>query len=66
MVRRVERDIIRIFPIFKKQCDIFKKSGLVVFNGKVVMSIAFADNIGSDFTLGQQGIAGNLFALDID
>ena len=43
-----------------------KKTGLVVFDGEVVMSFALANQIVSDFALGQQGIGGNLFALDID
>jgi hypothetical protein len=43
-----------------------KKTGLVVFDGEVVMRFALAHDIVSDFALGQQGIGGNLFALDID
>ena len=43
-----------------------KKTGLVVFDGEVVMSLTLADQIVSDFALGQQRIGGNFFALDID
>ena len=43
-----------------------KKTGLVVFDGKVVMSFTLADQIVGDLALGQQGIGGDLFALDID
>ena len=43
-----------------------KKTGLVVFDGEVVMSFALANQIVSDFALGQQGIGGNVFALNID
>ena len=43
-----------------------KKPGLVVFDGEVVMSVAFADQVVGDLALGQQGIGGNIFALDID
>jgi hypothetical protein len=43
-----------------------KKTGLVVFDGEVVMSFTLADQIVGDLALGQQGIGGNLFALDID
>ena len=43
-----------------------KKTGLVVFDGEVVMSFALANDIVSDFALGQKGIGGNLFALNID
>jgi hypothetical protein len=43
-----------------------KKTGLVVFDGEVVMSLTLADQIVSDLALGQQSIGGNLFALNID
>jgi hypothetical protein len=43
-----------------------KKTGLVVFDGEVVMSFTLADQIVSDLALGQQSIGGNLFALNID
>ena len=43
-----------------------KKTGLVVFDGEVVMRFALANHIVSDLALGQKGIGGNLFAFDID
>ncbi|MDZ7581922.1 MAG: hypothetical protein U5R30_15390 [Deltaproteobacteria bacterium] len=43
-----------------------KKSGLVVFNGEVVMRLTFSDQIVGDFSLSQQGIGSHIFALDID
>ena len=43
-----------------------KKTGLVVFDGEVVMSFTLPDQIVGDLALGQQSIGGNLFALDID
>jgi hypothetical protein len=43
-----------------------KKTGLVVFDGEVVMSFTLADQIVGDLALGQQGIGGNIFALNID
>jgi hypothetical protein len=43
-----------------------KKSGLVVFDGEVVMSVTLPDQIVGDLALGQQGIGGNFFALNID
>ena len=43
-----------------------KKTGLVVFDGEVVMSFTLADQIVSDLALGQKGIGANLFALNID
>jgi len=43
-----------------------KKCGLVVFDGEVVGSMALPDHMVGDFALVQQGIAGNIFALNID
>ena len=43
-----------------------KKTGLVVFDGEVVMSFTVPDQIVGDLALGQQGIGGNIFALNID
>ena len=65
VVRRVALYIIRRLSVFKVQGDVLKKSGLVVFDGKMEMSVAFNYIVG-DLTLGQQGIGGNFFAADID
>jgi hypothetical protein len=43
-----------------------KKTGLIVFNGEVVMGFTLADQIVGDFTLSQQGIGGNIFSLNIN
>jgi hypothetical protein len=43
-----------------------KKAGLVVFDGKVVMSAAILNQILGKAALGQQGIGGNIFVLNID
>jgi hypothetical protein len=43
-----------------------KKTGLVVFDRKVVVGVTVSDQIVSDFALGQQGIGGHFFALNID
>jgi hypothetical protein len=42
-----------------------KEAGLVVFDGKVVMSVALVDQVCGDLALSQQGIGGNFFALNI-
>lgn len=52
MVRRVAIGKIRFLPIFKVQGNVLEKSGLVVFYGKVVVSVTVADQIVSDFVLG--------------
>jgi hypothetical protein len=43
-----------------------KKTGLVVFDGEVVMSFTLPNQIVGDLALGQQGIGGNILALNID
>ena len=66
MVRRVAMDKIGVLTVFKIQRDFLKKSVLVVFDGEMVMSFTLADQIVSDLALGQEGIGGNIFALNID
>ena len=66
VIRRVAIDKIWVLPVFKIQRDVLKKSGLVVFDGEVVMSVSLVDQVGGDLALGQQGIGGNFFALNID
>jgi len=43
-----------------------KKAGLVVFDGEVVMSLTLPDHIVGNLALVQQGIASNIFTLNID
>jgi len=66
VIRRVAMDKIGVLTVFKIQRDVLKKSGLVVFDGEVVMSFTVPDQIVGDLALGQQGIGGNFFALNID
>ena len=42
------------------------KGRLVVFDGEVVMRFTIPDQIIGDFMLGQKGIGGNRFALNVD
>lgn len=48
----VVHDKIRFPAVFEKQSDILIQTGLVVFDGKVVMSAALLNQISGDFTLG--------------
>ena len=43
-----------------------KKTGLIVFDGEVVMRFSAADDMVGDFALVEQGIGSNIFALNID
>lgn len=51
VVRGAAIDKIRILPVFKVQRDVLKKSGLVVFDGEVVMSVALVNQVGGDLAL---------------
>lgn len=66
VIRRVGHDKIRERAVVKKERDVFKETGLVVFDGEVVMGVTLPDQVIGDMPLGQKGIGGNIFALDID
>jgi len=66
VIRRVVLDKIGVVAVFKIKRDVLKKSGLVVFDGEVVMSVTFPDQIVGDIALGQEGIGSNIFALNVD
>jgi len=53
-------------PVFEVQLDVLKKTWLVCFDGEVIMRLALADQVVGNLALGQQGVAGNFFAFDID
>lgn len=62
----ITKDKIRFPGIFKEQCDVFKESGLVSFDGEVIMRLTVIDQVGGKLALGQKGIGGNVLALNID
>ncbi len=66
VIRGIAADKIRFFSLFKIMGNILKKSGLIVFDGKMVMCVPFPDQIISYITLGKQGICGNFLALNIN
>jgi len=66
VIRGIALDKIRILPIFEIERDVFKKTGLVVLDGEVVMSVTIPNQIIGNFSLGQQSICGNFLALNID
>jgi len=66
VIGRIALNEIGIFRVFKIDRDIFKKSGLVVLDGEVVMSVPVLNQIFGEFALCQEGICGDIFAFDID
>ena len=66
MIRRVAKDEIGLAAVFEEQLDIFEDSGLVVFDGEVVVSLSILDDVIGQAALGQQGICGDVFVFDLD
>lgn len=52
MIRRIDSDKIGTPTVLKVQCDVMKKSGLIVLNGKVVVGVAIDYQVVGDFVLG--------------
>jgi len=65
VIRRLAMDKIGVLPVFKIQRNVLEESGLVVFDGEVVMSFTVSDQEVGYFALGQKGIGGNFFATNI-
>jgi hypothetical protein len=53
VVRGVAKGKIGLRPIFKVKRDVLKETGLVVFDGEVVMSVSLFDQVGGDLALSQ-------------
>jgi len=66
MIRRVIGDEIGFLSILEIELDILKKCGLIAFDGEVVMGLTIQAQIIGEFTLGQEGIGSDIFALDLD
>jgi hypothetical protein len=66
MIRGIALNKMRIFCILEMKCDILEETGLVVFDGEVIMGVTILNQIACDLALGQEGVCGNGFAFDID
>lgn len=66
MVRGCVIDVIWLLAVLEVQLDILEESGLVSFDGEMIMRFTFLDQVISEFSLGKQGIGCNGFAFDID
>lgn len=66
MIRRIDEDKVRVLSVMKIKRDVLKKSGLVIFDGEVVVGLACYYHIVGNLALGQQGIGGNILALNVD
>jgi hypothetical protein len=59
-------DEIRGVARLKVADDVLKQSGLVAFHGEVVVGLPAVDQICGERTLGQEGIGGDRFTVDLD
>ncbi len=66
MIRGRALDVIRLSPILKQQGDIFQKTTLISFDGKMVMGLTLDNQILGDRTLGQERIRRHILAFQID
>ena len=56
MIRGRALGVIRFSPILKQQGEVFQKTALISFDGKMVMRPALQHQIIGDLALGQEGI----------
>jgi hypothetical protein len=66
MVGWINGDEVRLLPVLKIQPDVGKEPRLVAFDREMIMRLAFVDEVVGEFALGQQGIAADVLALDVD
>ena len=65
VIRGIIRDEVRFPPVFEKELDILMERWLILLDGEVVVGLAPDDVLG-DLPLGEKGIGGDIFALDVD
>lgn len=66
MVGRCDLDEIRCLPRLKVQSDVLQENGLMAFHGEVIVRPPFLNQRRGQVALGQQGIGGEVLAVDID
>ena len=59
-------DEVRLAPVLEVELQVREQSGLVAFDGEIVMRLALLDQIFGEFTLREQGVDGDVLAGDID
>lgn len=65
-VVKINGDSVRFLAPLKIQGEIFEQSGLIAFDGKMVMSLSVFDQVASQSALRQESIGTNGFAFDAD
>ncbi len=59
-------DVVRRAPILEIELQILEKSGLVCFDGEMVMGLALLDQVSGQWALRQQGVGADVLAFTID
>lgn len=63
----VEARVIRFaIKVVEIPSGLFQQLSLIAFDGEVVMRVALLDQIAGQLALGQQGVGGDGFPLDVD
>jgi hypothetical protein len=57
---------IRFLAVIEPEGDVLEKTGLIVFNGEVVMGMPIFDKVSGKLPLGQQGIACDYFSFNVN
>jgi hypothetical protein len=66
MFRRCKINEIWFLAVLEVELDVLKECGLVLFNGEVIVCLTLLNQVVGDMALGQEGIGGDILALDID
>ena len=65
VIRGIVQDKIRLPSLFEEELDVLVERSLILLDGEVVVGLAPDDVLG-DLPLGEKGIGGDIFALDVD
>lgn len=59
-------DVIGLFSVLEVGLDVGKERGLVCFDDEMIVGLTVFHQIACKIALGQEGVGGNHFALDVD
>jgi hypothetical protein len=65
VIRGIVQDKVRLSSVLEEEPDILVERSLILLDGEVVVGLAPDDVLG-DGALGEQGIGGDVLALDVD
>lgn len=62
----VDGDGVGCWPVLEEEGEILQQRGLIGFDGKVIVGLSLHHQIVGECALGQQGIGGDVFVVDVD